>query len=226
MTSSSEERQDQPHRRKMIKEGSSSAVHQLQDQPHHRQRISSRIKDIIVGGTAGDQPHRRERTKVGSSSARISSMINHVIDRGSTARSRTSSSKVADISVRGAAGSTTSTKEGQGRISVRRRSAAGSRTSSSEEQQPQAHRRKRIREGSRLHGPAAGSTTSSPEDPAELLHRPTEKGRSSTSAPGPTTPPVPSDLGGIFSHFGPVVKGKQPEVVKGKQPEIGKRKAT
>ena len=52
------------------KEGSSSA------------RISSRINDIIVGGTEDDQPHRRKRIKEGSSSARISSRINDIIVEG------------------------------------------------------------------------------------------------------------------------------------------------
>ena len=154
----------------------------------------------------GDQPHRRERIKEGSSSARISSGINHIIDRRSTPGSMTSSSEVADIIVGGAAGSTTSTEEDQGRIFVRRKSEAGSRTSSSEEQQDQPHRQKRIKVGSRLPGPAAGSTTSSSEDPEELLHRPTKKGRSSTSVPGPTAPQVPSDPGRIFPHFEPIVK--------------------
>ena len=124
---------------------------------------------------------------------------------------------MADIIVGGAAGSTTSTEEDQGWIFVRKGSAERLMTSSSEKQQDQPHRRKRIKEGSRLPGPAAGSTTLSSEDPGELLHRTTEKGRSSTSVPAPTAPQVPSDPG----HFGPIVKEKQPEVVQEKQPEIG-----
>ena len=60
------------------------------------------------------------------------------------------------------------------------------------------------------------------EDPEELLHHPTEKGRSSTSVPGPTEPQVLSDPGRTFPHFGPIVKEKQPEVGKEKQDEVGK----
>ena len=72
-----------------------SSEEEQQDQPHHRQRISSRIKDNIVGGAAEsrtmleeeqkDQPHHRQMM----------------------------SSRIKTIVVGGAAGSTTSTKEYQ-----------------------------------------------------------------------------------------------------------------
>ena len=61
---------------------------------------------------------------------------------------------------------------------------------------------------------AAGSATSSSEDPGELLHRPTEKETLFTSVSGPTAPQVPPDPGHIFPLFGPIVKENQPEAVK------------
>ena len=65
-------------------EGSSSA------------RISSRIKDIIVRGTADDQPHRRKRIKEGYSSARISSRINDIIFGGAAVSTTSSSEELKD----------------------------------------------------------------------------------------------------------------------------------
>ena len=80
------------------------------------------------------------------------------------------------------------------------------------------------RKALRLQGSAAGSTTSSSEHRGELLHHPTEQGRSSTSVPGPTEPQVPSDPGRIVPHFGPIGKEKQHEVGKEKQPDVGNEK--
>ena len=115
---------------------------------------------------------------------------------------------------RSAARSTTSTKEDRGRTIIRKdqgkdhylqRTSSriidingedrertfiprGSRRrlpSAEDQQQDHLHRRKRIKEKTFIcGGPAVGSSTSTEEDPGELLHRPAEKGRLATSAPG------------------------------------------